>query len=317
MQKFRMFITVLFLLSALVIILLIAVFDHLTFLRAVNVIKDYIWLAGIATLIFIALLSAGVVANLHRSEGSLISNGYFQLAILELFLFSAALGYFWHYANQPGQILFRLNPETTKHFIRVAIKYQSAGSSMVDTVRAPGALDDQAAGKYSIETVDPDIVYFRADFELEPGETEKLEIPVILNVKSLVVQTEPTGADIWINGVQALQTPSTFNIITGDTVVLELKMPGYEVYTDTISMHEDVDLGVIPLQKLFTLRISSRYEDIAYRIYDTNNNVVFSSYGSRKVQLAQGRYRIFWEIGEGQYESKGFSVNYNSTVTIP
>ena len=78
---------------------------------------------------------------------------------------------------------------------------------------------------------------------LETAEIITIEIPVALNIKTLTVQTEPTGAEIWINGVQASQTPNTFNILTGDTVTLELKMPGYQVYTDTISLHENMDLG--------------------------------------------------------------------------
>ena len=312
-----MFFTVFFLMTSLIIILLIAIFDNLIFFRVANVIKNYIWPAGIALLIFLVLLSAGVVSNLAKSKGSLISNGYFQLAILELFLLSAGLAYYRYYTQQPGQIVLRLHPETTRDFINLGVKYQSSGSASIDTVTAPGELYNQRAGKYRFETLDQDIVYFHADVVLEPAEIETLVIPIALNIKTLAVQTEPTGAEIWINDLQASQTPYTFKILTGDTVFLELKMQGYQGYADTISLNENVDLGIIHLRKLYTLWVSSLYAYTEYKIYDMDDRVVFSASGSRQLQLTQGRYRIAFEIGEGQYETKTFLLNYNSTIRIP
>lgn len=317
MKKFRLFFTVLFLLTSLIIILLIAIFDNIIFFRAANVIKNYIWPAGLAMVIFLVLLSAGVVSNLAKSKGSLISNGYFQLAILELFLLSAGLAYFRHYTQQPGQIVLQLNPEKTRDFISLGVKYQSSGFTSMDTVSAPGKLANLPAGKYNFETLDQDVVYFNADVVLKPAEIKTLVIPITLNIRTLAVQTEPTGAEIWINSVQATHTPDTFKILTGDTVILELKMPGYQGYTDTLSLNENVDLGIIPLRKIYTLWVSSRYADTGYKIYDMDDRVVFSASGSRKLQLAQGKYRISFEIGEGQYETKTFLLNYNSTVMIP
>jgi len=317
MEKFRLFITVFFLLTSLIIILLFAIFDNTIFFRAADLIKDNLWFAGIAVIIFLILLSAGVVSNLADIEGSLISNGYFQLAILELFLVTAGLAYYRHYSQQPGQIVLQLHPETTKDFINLGVKYQISGSTTIDTVTAPGTLENRPAGKYNIETLDKDIVYYQTDVVLEPEEIETVDIPVVLNIKTLAVQTEPAGAEIWINGLQATKSPHTFEILTGDTVILELKMPGYQGYTDTLSLNENVDLGIIPLRKLYTLWISAHYADIAYRIYDMDDKVVFSSYGSRKLQLAQGRYRLSYEIGEGQYETKTIFLNYNSSVVIP
>jgi hypothetical protein len=316
MKKFRIFFTVFFLLTSLIIILLIAIFDNIIFFRVTNEVKNYIWPAGIVGFIFLVLLSTGVVSNLVQSKGSLISNGYFQLAILEMFLLSAGLAYYRHYTQQPGQIVLRLQPETTRDFINVGVKYQFSGSASIDTVAAPGKLYNQRAGKYRFETIDQDIVYFHANVVLEPAAIETLVIPIALNTKTLAVQTEPTGADIWINGLQASQTPFTFKILTGDTVILELKMKGYQGYADTLSLNENVDLGIIHLRKLCTLWVSSLYDYTEYKIYDMDDRVVFSASGSRKFQLAQGRYRIAFEIGEGQYETKTFLLNYNSTVEI-
>jgi hypothetical protein len=251
MKKFRLFSTVFLLLTALIIILFIAIFDNILIFRAADMIKDYIWPAGIAL------------------------------------------------------------------FINLGVKYPLTGSTALDTVQAPGILDNLRSGNYSVETIDQDIVHFYADVELDPGEIETLVIPVTLNIRTLTVQTEPTGAEIWINGLQASQTPYTFEILTGDTVILDLKMDGYQAYTDTISLIDNVDLGVIPLRKLYTVWISSQYSDTGYNIYDRDDRIVFSARGSRKLQLAQGRYRLSFEIGEGQYETKSFVLNYNSTVMIP
>ena len=171
MKNFRLFVTILFLLASLASILLFAIFDTTIFILAVSIIKNNSWPAGIAMFIFLAFLSAGVVSNLSRSEGSLISNGYFQLAILELFLFSAGLTWYWNYSQQPGQFILRLEPKTTRKSINLALKYESAGPASVDTVKAPDELRNMRAGKYTFETLDEDIVYFNTDIILEPGET--------------------------------------------------------------------------------------------------------------------------------------------------
>jgi hypothetical protein len=94
-------------------------------------------------------------------------------------------------------------------------------------------------------------------------------------------------------------------------------MDGYQDYIDTLRLHEDLDLGTIPLQKLYSLWISSRYQDIGYMIYDMDKRVVFSGRGSRNLQLIQGTYRIAYEIGEGAYDTKTFQLKYNLTVSIP
>jgi len=317
MKKFRLVFTILFLLTSLIIILFITIFDNMIFIKAMDEIKNYLWPAGIAILFFVGLLSAGVATNLANYNGSLISNGYIQLAILELFLLSAGLAYYRHYTHQSGQIVLRLHPEKTKEFINLGLKFQSAESTAIDTVTAPGELYNRRAGNYSFEILDHDIVYFHANVVLEPAEIETLVVPVALNIKTLAVQTEPPGADIWINGLQASHTPDTFNILTGDTVILELKMQDYQEYIDTIRLNENMDLGIIPLVKIHTLQISCLYQYTEYKIYDMDDRIVFAAGGSRKLQLAQGRYRISFEIGEDQYETKTFLLNYNSTVSIP
>ena len=315
MKKFRLFFTVLFLLTSLAVILLIAIFENTLLFRAAEVVKDHIWPAGIAALLFLVLLFSGIVSTLSETGGSLFRNGYFQLAVLELFLCSAGLVYYRYHVQQPGQIILRLQPNPGSEIINLGLK--SWKSETTDTVQAPAQLNNIPAGRYSIETLDHHILPFRTDFILEPAEIETLSIPLKYNTRSLFIQTEPEGAVILINGVQASHTPDTLHILSGDTVNLELQMDGYQTYLDTISLDQDMNLGSISLQKLYTVWISARYADIGYLIYDQNKRMVFSSRGSRKLQLAEGKYRIAYEIGEGEYDSKTFQLRYNLTVSIP
>jgi hypothetical protein len=317
MHQFRLFFTILFLLASLFVFIFIAIFDISVFSVVVEILKNNLWAASIGLILFLVLISSGVVSNLESIKRSLIRNGYFQLAIVELFLASVGLAYIRYYIQQPGQIVFQLHSENLKDYVYLGVNYHDSGLTLRDTVRAPGKLVKRPPGKYHIETLDQDIVYFTTDVILAPAEVETLIIPVALNSRTLTVQSEPPGADIWLNGVQATQTPDSFKILTGDSVILELKMKGYKAYNDTIQLNENMNLGVIPMRKLFTVWISSRYEDIRYNIYDMDNTLIFSSYGSRKLQLAQGNYRLSYEIGEGQYETKSFLLNYNMTVMIP
>jgi hypothetical protein len=94
-------------------------------------------------------------------------------------------------------------------------------------------------------------------------------------------------------------------------------MEGYQTYKDTLYLAENVDLGIIPLLKLYSMWVSCRYAYTTYKIYDRDNTLIFSGSGSRKLQLTQGKYGIAYEIGEGQYDTKIILLNYNQTVTIP
>jgi hypothetical protein len=317
MKKFRSFITVLFLLISLIIILFFALYDNTLLVMVKNEIKNYILPAGIALLTFLILLSGGIATNSAKSFGSLFGNGFFQLAILEVFLFSAGLVYYQYYSQQPGHIMIQLEPEKIKDYINLRMKYQSPYSSSLDTIIAPAALLNSSPGNYSFETVDQDIVYFHTDITLEPGETDTIMIPVVLNFKMFAVQTEPEGADIWIDGSLTSKTPDTLDIFNKDTIILELKMQGYQTQVDTITLTENIDLGVIPLHKLYTLRIYCDFSDLEYTIYDMNNKVVFTGMGNQSMQLTQGRYTVTYEIGEGQTDSKRFLLNYNYTINLP
>ena len=99
MKKFGLILTVFFLVATLLTVLLIAIFDNAILFKAAGLVKDNIWVAGIALLLFLGLLFTGIGSNLARSEGSLFTNGYFQLAMLELFLCAAGLIYYRHHMH--------------------------------------------------------------------------------------------------------------------------------------------------------------------------------------------------------------------------
>lgn len=316
MKKILSFLTVLFLLASLIIFVLMAIMDTNFLYTVANVITTHLVISIIVIIVFLGLLSAGIVSNSHRLEGSLISNGYFQLAILELFLIAAGLSWFRYYLQQPGQIVLRLSPGETKEYINVGLTFQTRESVKTDTVSAPGHLNNRPAGKYLIETLDPDVEYYRTEFVLIPAETEILIIPVILNAKSLIVHSDPTDAEIWLDGLHAANTPHTFEIANRDTVIMTLKKPGYQTHIDTVNLREKRELGIISLEKLFALRISCAYPDLYYQIYDSDRKIVFSGKGSKTVPLPQGNYRLASEIGEGQFEYRSFLLNRNFTLSI-
>ena len=51
--------------------------------------------------------------------------GFFQVAILELFIFSFGLGYLNHYSQQPGQIVLRIQPEESMDSLNLRLTYQA------------------------------------------------------------------------------------------------------------------------------------------------------------------------------------------------
>ena len=129
MIQFRLFFTILFLFLSFAVFVLIAVFDNALYLRALEFVKNYLWIAGFAAVMFLILLTSGIVSNLDSIKRSLIRNGYFQLAIVMLFIFSAAFGYFWYYNQQPGQVVLRLQSDANKEYVEVAVTYKSSGTT--------------------------------------------------------------------------------------------------------------------------------------------------------------------------------------------
>ncbi|KPJ94397.1 MAG: hypothetical protein AMJ53_05315 [Gammaproteobacteria bacterium SG8_11] len=113
------------------------------------------------------------------------------------------------------------------------------------------------------------------------------------------------------------KTPDAINIFNKDSIILELKMEGYQTYADTLALKTNRDLGVITLDKLYTLWIRCNFSDMDYSIYDMNNKMIFTAVGTKKIRLPKGRYRIVYAIGEGQTESRRFSLNYNYSIKIP
>jgi hypothetical protein len=316
MKKTRIFFTVLFLLTSVGAAVIITVINPNLMPAVMELIKNNIWAAVAAALLFLGLFSAGVVSNHGNPDGSLVSNGFFQLAVLELFLCSAGLIYFNYYMQQPGQIILQLSDNQNRNQIMAGVSSGTSGSH-IDTVYVPGVLSDRPAGQYTIKTLDPDIVPFRTDVKLKPGEVKTVLITVAVNTKKLRIQSEPSGAQIWLNGLETAQTPHTFDVLTGDTVIVELKLPGYQVFSDTIRMTEAMDLGIVNLVQMHLLRISSQYDYTSYHIFDSEGQLVYSASGSRKIELPDGKYRLSYEIGEGQYKTKYFTLNANSMVTIP
>jgi hypothetical protein len=287
------------------------------FISIADELRNYIGPAFIALLLFLVLISSGIVSNSGRPFSSLIANGYFQLAIVELFLCTAGLAYYYHTINQAGHIIIRLQPEQIKDSIKLSMKYQSLYSSTIDTIIAPTELYRLSAGNYRFETLDTDIVHFHTDITLKPAGNEIINIPVALNRKKIAINSKPAGADILIDGVFISKTPDTLEIYNTNMVIIELRMPDYQSYIDTMALSEDVDLGTITLLKLYSLRILSYLEGMEYQITDVNNRIIFSANESKKMRLPEGNYKLSYEIGEGEIKTRHFSLSYNSTIEIP
>ena len=317
MRTFLSFLTVLFLITSLVIILFISLYDMQFFNVIIGEINRSVLAAGISILIFVILLSAGFATNSGRSFGTLFGNGFFHLAVLELFLFSAGALYYKYYMQQPGQIVIHLGDQRVKDRIKLIVNFHSGSLSTSDTVTAPVVLYSRPPGRYSFETIDKDIIPFHTDLTLRSRQIDTVMIPAVLSSRKLAIQTDPEGAEIWIDGSLESITPDTLEIFRNDSMILELKMAGFKTYSDTFLLHADTNLGIIPLLKFYTLRIYCEFSDIEYTVYDQDNNAVFAAAGTHATQVVKGTYRISYGIGEGQTESRTFRINNNATITIP
>jgi hypothetical protein len=317
MSKFRLVFTIIFFAAVIAVVAFFAIMDKSLFFLAGELVKNNVIAAAILLFVFIVLITIGIIVNVSRGRASLFRNGYFQLAILELFLLTAGLTWFRFYLQQPGTIVLKISPGDVKDYITVGLTYTSHADAQIDTISAPGELTYRAAGTYRIATLDPTIKYYEKEIMLEPGSTQTVTIPVELEAYPLIVASEPTDAEIWIDGIHAANTPHTFNIVNRDTIFMTLKKAGYQNHEDTVLLDQPVDLGIIPLARLQVLRIICAYPEYDYHILDSASTVVFSGKGSRRLELPAGRYRLAHEIGEGQFEYRSINLTTSRTLNVP
>ena len=63
MQQFRLFFTIIFLLTSLIVISLVFILEQSLLYKIVDIVKNNIWITGISVVVFLVLFSLPVFAN--------------------------------------------------------------------------------------------------------------------------------------------------------------------------------------------------------------------------------------------------------------
>ncbi|WP_456472622.1 PEGA domain-containing protein [Methanocaldococcus sp.] len=116
-------------------------------------------------------------------------------------------------------------------------------------------------GNYIVVGCDNDNVYlFNKGYEVRSGETTTVSATLTEETGSLFVESDPSGAEIYIDGDYKGKTPKTISELSPGTHTLKLRMDGYSDYT------KDVEIKTGE-----TTNVYVKLESVP--ITDTNDNV--------------------------------------------
>jgi hypothetical protein len=111
-----------------------------------------------------------------------------------------------------------------------------SGAKQCDT---PCAFAGLQPGNYNLQVVKPGFRPVRTALQLEAGKSVDQRIQLEPLALGLLVVSEPSGADVFINGdKQAQQTPMTLALPPGK-YNLVLRLQGYDAYSGSVQVRDD------------------------------------------------------------------------------
>jgi hypothetical protein len=250
LRKTRKVITFVLLFTTILAIILVGLLNKELYKEMVSIIKDDIYPAIIILLTLFGFVVGGVVKNPPKSFDKFLENGFLQIAVLEMFLFVIGLIVYSYYKSGTGTIEIVLKPEIPGPQKKVLM---TKPGGTVDTILVPDTLPGKEPGNYTFKLIEMGYHPYQKQIYLQAFGEETVVLDVIKNSGTLVLATEPSGAEIWINGFRIGLTskgPDTLRDLERKKTELKLKLKGYDPYENQeIDLISDnfQNLGIIPL----------------------------------------------------------------------
>jgi len=276
---------------------------------------ESLWTAIVGLLTFFGFVVGGVIKNPPKSFSKFLENGFLQIAVLELFLFSAGMTGFAIWTSRSAEVELKLLSGQTFPQIRVLVESRE-GSRERDTVFAPSPAPlRRKPGTYTFKIVEPEYEPFASgDVVLKPGRRETLSLNDRRMSGTLVVNSKPQGAEIWIDGsFTSKKTPETLKDLPRRRLKLRLvKDPEFAPHEQEVdlSSRSEVNLAAIELQRMYRMRFVCADNDTRWSILG------HEYVGSAELWLRAGQYSVTFVRPDGTRGTKTVSVRANARVPI-
>lgn len=308
--KFRKYTTFVLLCISILVLIVLGLFKRELFDQFTELISEFIWPAIIALLALFGFIVGGVLKNPPKSFDAFLQNGLLQIAVLLFFLFVVSLTAFSFYSTMPGQITVLL--ESGNQFPQ--IKVLRIHDSDSDTILAPNEFPKLAAGEYTFKVIEEGYFPYEKPVHLSSGGKEVLTLVDRAISGLLYVDSEPSGAEIWIDQSLVSTTPDTVRNLEKGIHNLEIKLKGYQTYSKKIdlSSHSELNLGKVPLTKIYYLNFICQFQDIRFKI---NNREYVGS--QTEIPVPAGNYIITYSRGNNPPQEMSVNSKSNNTFYIP
>jgi hypothetical protein len=167
-----------------------------------------------------------------------------------------------------------INIETGKENVITAVLQRSTGSLMVesDPTNAmilvdgkevgltPEIIMSSAKGTHAIEVRIDGYDTWKKNVDIEPGVENSLTAILQIKTGSLIINSKPTGGTIFLNGEETGTTPGNLKGLKFGAHQVEVKMDGYEVWSESTEISTDREKKLTAVLQILTGSLNIKSE---------------------------------------------------------
>ena len=198
-----------------------------------------------------------------------------------------------------------------------AALFGPAGRQLSDC-QTPCSFNNLAPTNYSLQITKDGFTPLKTALELKPGQTLDERLHLEATAKGLYVTSQPSGADIFINGAkQSGQTPATVPLAPGQ-YDLVLRLQGYEAYAGHIQVNSNVQTTLNA-----QLKEKSQVQVAWAQVHSTPEGAQIYIDGAptgeispARVQIPTGAHMIALKMNGYQTAKRGVEASEGGTVVV-
>ncbi len=199
-----------------------------------------------------------------------------------------------------GSIRVKSEPENARIFLN--------GKEVGAT---PGVIRSTVSGSHEVELKLDGYEVWSKRVNIEEDKEKALSAVLRIKAGSLMIESEPTNATIYLDGEEIGTTPNTIRSITPDTYEVEVKKDGYDVWSEFVDVEGDKEKVLTAVLQMKTGSISVKSKPSKAAIYldgkeagitpDTLKSVVP---GSHEIEVRMDGYDAWSKNVEVEAEKK-------------
>ncbi|MGR3174615.1 MAG: PEGA domain-containing protein [Candidatus Scalindua sp.] len=174
----------------------------------------------------------------------------------------------------------------------------------------PQNIIDLKPGKYTVEVRMNRYEVWSECVDVAPDKTITLKVPLQLRTGSIMIESVPTKARIYLNGKEAGVTPETLRSIIPGTHKVEIRMDGLEIWREIIEVEADKENTLKAVLQLKPGSINIKSEPTNATMYLDGNEI--GTTPATITNLMPGKYML--ELKMDGYDVWGESINVETDI---